>query len=62
MKIRSRHRHFNTQEITLFAWADARERVVLPFPARVLANRFGLSPLRAALVAELAGLAQIEEA
>jgi len=56
MKVPRRHHHFNAQQITLFAWADARERVTLSFPAHALARRFNLTPRRAALIAELAGL------
>ena len=41
---------------TLFDWANEHELVTLPFPASVLAKRYGLNPQRAALVAELAGL------
>jgi hypothetical protein len=55
MRLPHRHHRFNAQQLTLFAWADSRERIALPFPARVLASRYGLSPQRAALVAQLAG-------
>ena len=40
----------------LFDWAEKRERENLPLPARRIANNFGLSPRRAVLVAQLAGL------
>ena len=58
MKLRPHHPHFNVQPLPLFAWADSREHITIPLPARVLATRFGLSPRRAALVAELAGLGE----
>lgn len=48
----------NAARPTLFDWADSREFVTLPFPARVLANRYCMTPQRAVLVAELAGLGE----
>jgi len=42
--------------LPLFVWADAREHSAYSLPAIVLARRFSLSPQRARLVAELAGL------
>jgi len=56
MKIHRRRARFNVQQLSLFTWADARECAVYPYPARVLANRYGWRIERAALVAELAGL------
>lgn len=56
MKIRRHHHRINAQQLTLFAWADAREHLAMPFPARALSRRFNLTPRRAALIAELAGL------
>ena len=58
MKLPRRLRRFNAPQSqpTLFDWADVQDHVALSHPARVLANRFGLPPQRAALVAELAGL------
>lgn len=45
--------------LPLFAWADSRQdnhqTVHLPRAAHVVARRFGLSPSRARIVAELAG-------
>ena len=58
MKISRQKRSCNLHLPPLFAWADARERdhSILPLPARVLARRFGLTPQRAALIAQLAGI------
>ncbi len=42
----------------LFEWdlsTQCTDGAALPHPARVIARRFGLAPLRARLVAELAG-------
>jgi hypothetical protein len=65
MKINSMLRHVHASGVSLslplFDWADARSDTspsfLQPLAARVLAARYGLSPLRARLVAELAGLA-----
>jgi hypothetical protein len=54
--VHHRRKRRNASPPTLFEWADSREFITLPFPARVLADRFGLTPQRAVLVAELAGL------
>jgi hypothetical protein len=47
------------ETLPLFAWADARpdnhQSVHLPRAASILARRFGLPPLHARIVAELAG-------
>lgn len=48
----------NVQQPPLFAWADARERMAYSLSAIVLSRRFGLSPQRARLIAELAGLGE----
>lgn len=47
------------EPLPLFAWADSRpdnhQSVHLPRAASIVARRFGLPPLRARIVAELAG-------
>jgi hypothetical protein len=54
----AKSRNQSVESLPLWAWADARS----PNPSRqslaacVIAHRFGLAPIRAALVAELAGL------
>jgi hypothetical protein len=55
MNIHRRRAQFNAQQLSLFVWG-ARERADFPYPARVLANRYGWPIERAALIAELAGL------
>jgi hypothetical protein len=42
--------------LPLFNWADRREREALSFSETRIARRFRLSPRRARLIAELAGL------
>jgi len=57
MKSLHHHRPANNAAApNLFDWADAREGLSIPFPARVLARRYGLPTHRARLIAELAGL------
>ena len=43
--------------LPLFRWAETRplQPSLLPLPVRVIVRRFGLSPIRAAVVASLAG-------
>ena len=47
------------ETLPLFNWADARpddhQSIHLPRAASIVARRFGLPPLRARIVAELAG-------
>ena len=42
----------------LFTWALQQPSLPLSLPARRIANRFGLPPRRAELIAELAGFFQ----
>jgi hypothetical protein len=54
MKIYRRPQGRNAQP-NLFDWADQHRLYALPFPARRIRDRFGLSPAAAAVTAELAG-------
>ena len=51
-------RNQSVETLPLWAWADARfaRQPHQSLAARIIARRFGVSPIRAALVAELAGL------
>ncbi len=51
MRLARRLRPRNQHQPDLFAWADHRERQALPWPARRLAARYGLSPAAARCIA-----------
>jgi hypothetical protein len=49
--------HINLYQLPLFAWSAARHHAPPSTPqVRWLVNRYALTPLRARVVAELAGL------
>jgi hypothetical protein len=54
---RSRNSILLPDDLPLFAFAAVQQRdgLFLPLPALVLSRRYGLSPIRARLVAEQAG-------
>jgi len=55
MKVIPRARWRNPLPLPLFEWADSRPQQSLPYAALKLARRYRLNPLRAHLIAELAG-------
>jgi hypothetical protein len=60
MRVHRRHHPDNLNDTPLFAWASEREaRHHRPFawPVRVIARRHNVPQERAALIAELAGIA-----
>jgi hypothetical protein len=60
MKLLLHKRSRNAEQLSLFDWADRRTRdhFAIPLAARVLSRKFGISPRRAALIAELAGFGE----
>jgi len=62
MTIRRIRHHSNFPLPDLFTWAEARDRLArLPLAARWLRQRHPLSPQRAALIAEQAGLGERDQ-